>query len=244
MVRRRRGWSSSTPPSPLARLTRCSTTSTLLKPVTMFMIRCWKQEEVKVVEVELLPLFVQLFLVSCLRQLSSGKHRHSHLLLISLFSQVGKPCSVSPEHHPSLLCLPLLCHLALRLHHGHGWRLFFWYFILFLFFIFFFCTLFHFPSSSQLPPGNHFYPQVIIEKLWSFQLPILQPDLISYQVSPVKLRIIMIILISDYCNYYHISPRLWRLTFTPHCSSLFFSSPSCSLFYHAPARGSVIRLVI
>ena len=45
-------------------------TSTLLNPVTMFMTRCWKQEEVKVVEVELLPLFVQLFLVSCLRQLS------------------------------------------------------------------------------------------------------------------------------------------------------------------------------
>ena len=89
MVRRRRGWSSSTPPSPSARLTRCSTTSTLLNSVTMFMTRCWKQEEVKVVEVELLPLFVQLFLVSCLRQLSWGKHRHSHLLLISLFPRLA-----------------------------------------------------------------------------------------------------------------------------------------------------------
>ena len=169
MVRRRRGWSSSTPHSPLARLTRCSTTSTLLNPVNMFMTRCWKQEEVKVVEVELLPLFVQLFLVSCLRQLSWGKHRHSHLLLISLFpGWQALQCLTRTPSLSSLSSSPLssgstIASLTWLETFSHSFLLFiFWYFILFRVLHFLFLHTFPFPfifpitsRQSFLPPGDH-----------------------------------------------------------------------------------------
>ena len=164
------------------------------------MTRCWKQEEVKVVEVELLPLFVQLFLVSCLRQLSWGKH----LPFSSSFNfSLPRLASLAVSHQNTIPLFFVFLSFVIWLYDCITDMVGDFSFDILSFFCssFFFCTLFHFPSSSQLPPGNHFYPQVIIEKLWSFQLPILQPDLISYQVSPVKLRIILIILISDYCNY-------------------------------------------